>query len=124
MRTVLITTLLVLTAAAPAGADTFAVDNTGDADLTTCAAAANDCTLRGAIERANATEDADTITLPAGQIQVATPLPQITTGDLTIRGFSARDSTIDGTGSVGTLLSVGGNTLPDVTVEDLRVTGA
>jgi hypothetical protein len=124
MRTVLITTLLVLTAAAPAGADTFAVDDTGDADLTTCAAAANDCTLRGAIERANATEDADTITLPAGRIQVATPLPQITTGDLTIRGVSARESTIDGTGSVGTLLFAGGNSLPDVTVEDLRVTGA
>ena len=124
MRTVLITTLLVLTAAAPAGADTFAVDDTGDADLTTCAAAANDCTLRGAIERANAMADADTITLPAGRIQVGAPLPQITGGDLTIRGVSARESTIDGTGSVGTLLSVGGSSPLDLTVEDLRVTGA
>ena len=121
-RIALLTALLVLAAAAPAGADTFAVDNTGDADLATCSAAPNDCTLRGAIEKSAATDDPDTITLPADRIRIAAPLPFLGGKAVTIRGVSARSSTIDGTGSVGTLLA--NDAFTNATVQDVRITGA
>lgn len=46
----------------PAYAANFAVDSTVDTDLGACTAAANDCTLRGAINAANAAAGPDTIT--------------------------------------------------------------
>src|SRR3954451_2304100 len=120
-RIALLTALVILVAAAPAGADTFAVDNTGDADLNTCSAAPDDCTLRGAIEKSGATADPDTITLPADRIQIAAPLPFLDGKAVTIKGVSARSSTIDGMGSVGTLLANGAFT--NATVQDVRITG-
>jgi hypothetical protein len=124
MRISLATALVFLLAAAPAGADTFAVDNGGDADLQTCSAAPGDCSLRGAITKADADADADLITLPAGRIQVTARLPLIATGDLTIRGAGARSSVIDGTASVPTVLRVDDRSHPSATIEDLQVTGA
>src|SRR6187455_78931 len=58
-------------AVASAQADTYTVDSTVDAvDATpgngTCATAAGKCTLRAAVQEANAHAGADTITLPAG----------------------------------------------------------
>ena len=44
-----------------AQAATFVVDRTDDSDVSACSTAANDCTLRGAINKANATAGADTI---------------------------------------------------------------
>ena len=70
-------TVLVLIPAAHAAS--FVVDRTDDADVSTCLASANDCTLRGAINAANAMTGADTITFDgslAGQtISVATVAP-------------------------------------------------
>src|SRR5437764_13237392 len=101
MRIPLLAFLLALAAAAPASADTFAVDNAGDTDLSPCTTAANDCTLRGALSRAEATPDADTITLPKLRIALAGPLPQLST-PVTIKGAGARSSTVDGAGVAGT----------------------
>src|SRR4051812_23840664 len=98
MRIACVTVLLFLVAAAPAAADTFAVDNGGDADLSTCGPADNDCTLRGAITKANATTDPDKITLPALRVALTSELPRID-HVLTIQGTSARSSIIDGTGT-------------------------
>jgi hypothetical protein len=109
--------LLLLALSGPAAADTFAVDRADDDAASTCSAAANDCTLRGAINDANATTDPDTITIPAIRISVRADLPDIAQ-PLTITGAGARKSIIDGTGSVGTVLSGA------MTLQDLEVTGA
>jgi hypothetical protein len=71
--------------AAPAHAATFVVDDTGDAGDSnpgngTCKAAGNVCTLRAAIEEANALAGADTITFniaPSGA-QIITPASALT----------------------------------------------
>jgi hypothetical protein len=120
-RAAFIASLLALVAAAPASAEIFAVDNAGDGDLSTCSAAAGDCTLRGALNKANASPDPDTITLPGLRIAVASPLPPME-GALTIQGVGARASIVDGTGTVGTLLRSSFGS--DTTLEDLQVTGA
>ena len=52
-----------------AQAATFVVDRGDDADVSTCSAAANDCTLRGAINRANAGAGADTINFVTSDTQ-------------------------------------------------------
>ncbi len=88
MRSIL---LVVLISAAPAAtAASFVVDTGSDAALTACTAAAGDCSLRGAMTRANATPAADSIefSIPGSdpsfvtasghwRIQVATALPLI-----------------------------------------------
>src|SRR5262245_44970378 len=48
-----------------AHASSFVVDTTSDANLTACTVAANDCSLRGAINNAVANSGADTITFDA-----------------------------------------------------------
>lgn len=96
-------TLLILLSPL-AQAATFAVDTSSDdggAAFQACTAAPEDCSLRGAILRANAAADADTIgfDLPvtdAGyqaatahwRISPATALPDIQTGPLTLDGFT------------------------------------
>lgn len=108
---VLLSTLLIghftspLTAAPTA---TFAVDRTDDnAAATACTAAANDCSLRGAITAANSAGSADTITLPAGTytLSIAGTLEDANaTGDLdildsvTIQGVSENTVIINGNG--------------------------
>jgi hypothetical protein len=79
-----ISLLLVLLSSIPLLASTYVVDNLGDAaDQTagndSCATAGAVCTLRAAIEEANAHAGADVITFSvAGAITPATPLPAIT----------------------------------------------
>ncbi len=98
------TTLLAATAlamvafASPAWAATFTVDTAGDpipvAGAGACTAALNDCSLRGAIEKSNATGQADTIKFVtdfAGSQHIITLRAPLTTGDaaddeLTING--------------------------------------
>jgi hypothetical protein len=59
--------VLALTSSPAQAATTYTVDRTDDPDLTTtptagaCTAAANDCSLRGAISAANANAGDDTI---------------------------------------------------------------
>src|SRR3954452_1522525 len=63
-----------LALAAPAGAATFTVTTTTDAvDSTvdgTCAIAGGGCSLRAALQEANATTAADEIVLPAGRFRI------------------------------------------------------
>ena len=59
------------------------VDRTDDAVVQTCSAAANDCTLRGAITKANSTAGADVINFSIGTagniptINITAALPNI-----------------------------------------------
>jgi CSLREA domain-containing protein len=78
---------------AQAAALTYTVDSTADTNLTTCnVATANDCTLRGAINAANANPGTDTIdfAIPGTGVQTitsSTALPVIT-DPVTINGYS------------------------------------
>ena len=57
---------------------TFVVDTTSDAYLSACTAAANDCSLRGAINNANFDAGLDTITFSvSGTITLGSMLPTI-----------------------------------------------
>ncbi len=94
-------TSLVLTASAQAA--TYTVDRTDDATVQTCTAAANDCTLRGAIEAANATAADDIINFDATIFNVArtitlsgTQLTLNNNGTLTINGTGANLLTVSG----------------------------
>jgi CSLREA domain-containing protein len=95
----------------PVAADTFAVDTTADADLSACTASPNDCSLRGAINRANTNTGLDTIrfAIPgAGIKKIAPTLPlPIITDDSTI---------IDGSSQIGPgaspLISLSGESIP------------
>lgn len=91
--------VLALGCASPAAADTFVVDTTSDSPaLSTCSAAPADCSLRGAITRANTAADADEIqfAIPSDdpgcdadaicRIEVGTTLP--VSQPLTIDGYS------------------------------------
>jgi len=84
--------------ATAASASTFVVDTTSVSNLTACTAAAGDCTLPGAISRANASGGADLIhfDIPPGdagcsagvcRITLASALPQVS-GSLTIDGYT------------------------------------
>lgn len=98
----LLLALLLLALAMPAVAATFTVDSTGDASDASagdgnCATAGGVCTLRAAIQEANALSGADSVAFAiAGSgphtITVATALPFIST-----------DLTIDGTTQTGTV---------------------
>jgi CSLREA domain-containing protein len=77
----------------PVAADTFTVDTTADADLSACTLAPNDCSLRGAINRANATSVPDTVafSIPGSGFKTlvpATPLPALTGPQTFIDGNS------------------------------------
>jgi hypothetical protein len=103
-------------AAQTAQAATYTVDTTADdAALSDCTAAANDCSLRGAIARANGTIDNDTIefALPAGVntitlMGVALTINNagafITGGELTIQNAGALTIT-NSTGASNLLIS-------------------
>jgi hypothetical protein len=116
------TALVILTAAAaPAAADTFAVDRSDDADVSACTAAANDCTLRGALTKSQALgATPDTITVPAVHIMLAAPLPQVASNTVTVSGAGARSTIIDGGGTVSNAFTTNNTVL---TLDDLQVTG-
>ncbi len=121
MRLLALALLAVLAAAAPAAADTFVVDRSDDADVSTCSAAANDCTLRGAIEKVQAVDaPGSTVTIPATRIVLTAKLPDLATGSFTIAGAGARQTTVSGNGTVGEIFT---GTFATVTLQDLTVTG-
>jgi len=97
----------LLAGAAPVIADTYTVNSTADAvDATpgngTCATAAGTCTLRAAVQEANAHAGADVISLPAGLFLLSLTGPAedaAATGDLDVTealeiNGAGRDSTI------------------------------
>src|SRR3954463_12028701 len=92
--------LVLIEPAAPASAATFTVTSTADASDTNpgdgvCASAPSIvCTLRAAIEEANALGSADTINLPSGTyVLAAGPLNPLF--DLTINGAGADTTIVD-----------------------------
>jgi uncharacterized repeat protein (TIGR01451 family) len=133
--------LLGLAAAAPAatGAATFSVNDTNDAvDASTldgvCATATGTCTLRAAIQQANASSGTDTVTLPAGTyvLSIAGSDNTSAAGDLDINenlviaGAGARSTIIDG-GGIDRVLHARASSvlsLSGVTVQNGAVAGS
>ena len=106
---------------------TYVVDTTSDANLTACTGAANDCSLRGAINNANANPGLDTIqfTIPAAGVQTIltlSALPDVT-GPTIIDGYTQPNSSCNtlATGDNAVLLIElnGNNTI----LNGLRITG-
>lgn len=126
---------VMLGAAQAARAATFTVDTiTDDTALTACTAAANDCSLRGAIITANAAAGADTIEFDAAVFSTAQTIaftwssPKqhlVINSDLTINGPGANLLTIKGypigNGTyVSTLFEITGGV---VAINNLKLTG-
>ena len=108
----------------PAAAANFTVNNAGDAgDLIpgngTCSTLTNVCTLRAAIQEANALAGSDVITIPAMTIGLASELPTLT-GIMTIQGAGARSTILTGNGGAHRMLVVAAGS---VTVSGLTITG-
>jgi CSLREA domain-containing protein len=108
--------LAALATAAPAAAATFSVNSTadvGDANTANpaCATSGGACTLRAAIDQANASASGDVITLPPGVYQLTgaagddanasgdLDIDDVGTASTTISGAGARTTRIVGTGS-------------------------
>ncbi len=74
--------LALAATAVGARADIYVVDTTTDSNASACTVAPNDCSLRGAIDRANARAGADIISFAdnAGDINLGAALPAITDG--------------------------------------------
>ncbi len=114
--------LVVLPAGVASAAD-FVVNNSGDAGDAvkgngTCATAGGACTLRAAVEEAEALSGADSITVPAMTISLGALLDISRT--TTLQGAGARSTIITGTpGHI--LLRISGG---DVQLRDLALQGA
>jgi LPXTG-site transpeptidase (sortase) family protein len=109
-------------------AATFVVDRTDDnAAASACTAAANDCSLRGAITAANANAGGDIITLPAGtyQLTLAGAGENLNaTGDLDINDSAAGSLTISGAGASTTIIQqTTGDRAIDAIGGDFTITG-
>jgi len=114
---------IVVTPASKVEAATYTVDTTSDASLTACTSAAGDCSLRGAIENANASSGVtDNITFnitgagPHTIVVGATELDDITDDHLTI---TAGSETI----ILKPDLGVGWTTLLVIDADDVSITG-
>jgi parallel beta-helix repeat protein len=66
----LVAAALTILRAEAGGTQTFVVDTTSDANLTACTGAANDCSFRGALNRANGSIAPDVINFAVGSGQV------------------------------------------------------
>lgn len=105
------------------------VDNTSDnGALSACTAAANDCSLRGAISRANAVSTNDTINFDAGVFNVARTiivsngeLAVTNNGGLTINGTGANLLNISGGGGSSRVFNF--STTSGVVLNNLTVSG-
>ena len=117
--------LLAHSATVRVQAATFTVTSTADAvDASpgdgVCATATGGCTVRAAVEEANAERSADTITVPAGRYRLILGQLSITT-DMTISGAGADRTILDGNGSTR-VIEVGGGVaaarIADVTIQN------
>ncbi|HEX2834251.1 MAG TPA: Calx-beta domain-containing protein [Thermoanaerobaculia bacterium] len=108
---VLVLVAVAIAFAAPLQAATFTVDTDGsDPDQTingTCARAGGGCTLHAAIQEANATPAADTITFSINSVTLAASLPQILFPVTIDGGGSPRVQLIGGAGLNGISLTAG-----------------
>ena len=145
VRTAATVAMLAAVSLAGAGAQaahaaSFAVDSTADAvDVRPgdrlCRTAAATCTLRAALQEANATDGADTVVVPPGRYGLASvPFPEAgfpferdagngdldITDALTIRGAGARETTVDG-GGLDRVFSIGTSTT--AFISDMTITG-
>lgn len=105
--------------------NTTADTNDADPGDGVCADSGGTCSLRAAIQEANALTGADTITVPSGTY--VTPDLPFVTDDLTIRGAGAKLTTLDGGGGLTAALVLRDfyNTVPtDVTIQDLSIRNA
>lgn len=121
----------------PAYAADFTVNTTNDttdanAGNGLCADVSGNCSLRAAIEEANALAGADTITVPVGmyRLTLGIQLPIVTT-DITIKGGGKVDTIIEANASPNTATyrvfevdSAGSLSLDSLTVRHGRCTGA
>jgi hypothetical protein len=136
MALALVLMALLLAVAGPAQAATFTVDNGGDSSAANaCAAAADDCSLRGAISQANGAVGTDTIDFAPGistvtLTTVGTPHEDNNvSGDLDIRDDLTLNGgsgvTIQGgTGWSERVIDIIGNTVAlrtDVTISDATI---
>jgi CSLREA domain-containing protein len=125
LRTVLFALAFTVLAliATPAGAASLTVNSLGDeADSNpgngVCSTGLANCTLRAAIQEANALAGDDTISFGVtGTIELTSPLPNITT-PLVINGPGASNLTVDGN-ATGAVFAVSGT----VSIADLTITG-
>jgi len=109
---------------APVAAATFTVNSNGDQGDATpgngvCATSGGQCTLRAAIQEANALAGADIINVPALTITVGSTLT--VSQSLTINGAGAGSTIIDGGSAVAVLvyaISSGTHTLSGVTIRN------
>lgn len=120
----LVLATLALAPAGPASAATFTVDSNGDAaDADTanpaCATAAGVCTLRAAVQQANATPGTDIIRVPAMTISLGSAIT--IASNLTLQGAGARGTVLQATGGAHAMVLV---TSGVVTVSGVTVTGA
>jgi CSLREA domain-containing protein len=110
--TVLLTSAGLVTSPAPAAATTFTVNTAADAPDAAqgdgaCATAAAQCSLRAAVQEANAMVGPDLIVLPGGEYHIAgTGDDDAAIGDLDIGGG---DLTIDGSGALNTVIDADRN---------------
>ncbi|MBI1880070.1 MAG: hypothetical protein HYR94_17935 [Chloroflexi bacterium] len=120
-------TLAFLASTPPVQAAGFTVDNNGDAGDAnpgdgTCATAGAVCTLRAAVEEANALGGADTITIPAMTIILGAQLTVIES--VSISGAGQASTIIDGNNAVRGFFfrqSSGTHALSDLTIRNARV---
>jgi len=132
--------MLMAFAVAPARADTFTVSSTlDDVDATpgdgSCATASGACTLRAAVQEANAHAGADVITLPAGTFFLSLTgvnEDSAATGDLDVLESlqidgAGRESTIidglQGDRILSAVTPISNLTVRDLTMRNGRVTG-
>jgi CSLREA domain-containing protein len=132
LRATTLAVAISLAFALPASAATFTVTTTNDATDAAidgaCGITGGGCSLRAAIQEANATTAADTITLPAGRYRItlagvgedaAATGDFDSTNDLTITGAGADKTVIDGNGADRVLEEISGG----LTVEAVTITG-
>lgn len=122
--TVLLLGSLAVAPLAPASAAGFMVNSNGeqpDANLAdgVCATAGNVCTLRAAVQQANASAGSDVITVPAMTISFQAALP--ITSNLAIQGAGARQTVLASNGVPHGILTINGGV---VTISGLTIAGA
>ena len=114
-------TLAPVGPAAAAGLTVNSNGDAGDANLAdpACATAAGVCTVRAAVQQANATAGADVVTIPAMTISLGSALT--ISSNLTLQGAGARSTILQATGGAHAMLLVSSGI---VTVSGVTVTGA